>query len=337
MTYFWKSRRFLLLLCACYLLLPAGSIWAQSLDSRVSTDSLTIGETFEYALILQMDQEYERIQFPDTNAFPPSLELLNRQQFKLSEFSDSLIYSFQYFGNEDLQIPPMPVTLYSADDSTTLFSEPVALFFKTVVARGDTTLKPMKPNFTFGRMWWPWILAALLLSAALVWWFYFREEKEAEIEEPEKEIKPFYDPLKELEKTLQSLKDNSALAQNRDFKSFYSTLGDAIRRYFEDLYRIPALESTTSELLRFLEAYGVDDDLTEATRKVLRKADLVKFAKFTPTLDDAWNTHEEALVFLKRAKLADASRISRLKAEYNEQFILSTNPQKDESDKREDA
>jgi len=58
----------------------------------------------------------------------------------------------------------------------------------------------------------------------------------------------------------------------------------------------------------------------------------VKFAKFTPTLEDAWKTYDLALEFLERAKLADSARISRLKAKYNEQFTL-TSPQ----EKREGA
>jgi hypothetical protein len=197
-----------------------------------------------------------------------------------------------------------------------------------VVAEGDTTLKQMKPNFAFPRSWWPWVLAALALAGFLVWWFKFREEPETS-EEPKPEIKPFYNPLAELEKELQDIKANSNIAETKDFKLFYSEVGDAIRTYYEDLYQIPALESTSSELLRYLDAYGVDDKLTEKTRLILRKADLVKFAKFTPTLEDAWKTLEYAMEFLEQAKLTDSARIARLKAKYNEQFIL-TSPKENE-------
>lgn len=298
----------------------AGSISAQTVQSRVDTDSLTIGETFIFSLTIQLDQEYRKVQFPDTNSFPPSVELIERQQFKLSEFSDSLKYQLQYFGNEDLRIPSLPVTFYTESDSTVIYSEPVTLYFKTVVAEGDTTLKPMKPNYAFPRTWWPWLLAAALLAGILLWWFKFRDVEEEE-SEPEPEIQPFYNPLKELEKTLTAIKKDTDIAQSKDFKLFYSKVGDAIRAYFEDLYNIPALECTSSELLRYLEAYGVDHTLTEKTRIILRKADLVKFAKFTPTLDDAWKTYDHAIDFVERAKLADSARISRLKAKYNEQFM----------------
>ncbi|MEX2477329.1 MAG: hypothetical protein WD357_02760 [Gracilimonas sp.] len=302
------------------LFFSSGNAFAQNVQARVNTDSLSIGDTFKYSLTIQLDKEYQRVEFPDTNSFPSSVDLIDRQQFKLSEFSDSLIYDLQYFGNEDLRIPSMPITFYSAQDTSVVSTEPIFLYFKTVVAEGDTTLKPMKPNFGFPRLWWPWILAAFLIAAFLIWWYRFREQQEKEEPEPEPEIKPFYNPIKELEIELKNIKEESSIAETKDFKAFYSSIGDAIRLYYEELYKIPALESTTSEMLRYVEAYGVDDTMAEKTRLVLQRADLVKFAKFTPTLDDAWKTYDHAVEFLERAKLADSARISRLKAKYDAQF-----------------
>lgn len=308
------------LLTLLILLFFTANIHAQTVRTNIDTDSLSIGDTFRYSLIIQQDQEYQKIEFPDSTSFPPSVELIDKQQFKLSEFTDSLIYNLQYFGDEDLNLRGMPVTFYSEDDTIQLRTEPALLYFKSVVAEGDTTLKPMKPNFSFSRPWWPWILAGSLLAAFLIWWYKFREEpKEAE-PEPQIEIKPFYNPVKELEKSLLSIKKESNIAETKNFKLFYSEVGDAIRTYFEELYNIPALESTSTELIRYLDAYGVDDIMTEKTRIILRKADLVKFAKFTPSIDDAWETFDQAIEFMERAKLADSARISRLKAKYEKQF-----------------
>jgi len=244
-----SALRLFILLVSC---LCTVQVFAQKVNTRVSTDSVTIGEVFEYALTIQVDQEYQRISFPDTNSFPSSLELIERQQFKLSEFSDSLVYNLQYFGTNDLEISTLPVTIFLEDDSITVYTDPVLVNFKTVVAEGDTTIKAMKPIFDFPRPWWPWILAGLALAGFLLWWFKFRKVPDAE-EEPKQEIEPFYNPLKELEKELMDIKENSEIAQTKDFKLFYSEVGDAIRTYFEDLYNIPALESTSSELLRYLD------------------------------------------------------------------------------------
>ena len=312
------ALRLFLLLVAC---LCSMQVVAQNVNTHVSTDSITVGQIFKYSLTVQLNQEYQRVQFPDTNAFPSSVEFTERQQFKLSEFSDSLVYNLQYFGNQNLQISSLPVTIFMDTDSTVIYTDPVLVSFKNVVAEGDTTLKPMKPIYAFPRPWWPWVLAGLAIIALLIWWFRFRDRaEETSIETPE--IEPFYNPLVALESKLQAIKKDSQLAETKNFKLFYSELGDAIRAYYEELYKIPALESTSGELMRYLGAYGVDDELTEKTRLILKKADLVKFAKYTPTLDDAWKTYEMALEFSERAKLADSARIARLKAKYNEQFEM---------------
>lgn len=314
----------LLFLLLLILTVNSALIYGQSVHSRVSSDSLTIGEVFEYSIILQQDKEYQRIKFPDTTSFPSSLELIERHQFKVSEYSDSLVYKLQFFANKDISLPQLPVQLYTESDSVSVYTDPAYLNFKSVVAAKDTTLKPMKPNFAFPRTWWPWIFALILLAAFLYWWFYMREIPKESQPEPEPKIAPFHNPLKALERNLTEIKKQSDIAETKDFKTFYSQLGDAIRTYFEELYRIPALESTSTELIRYLDAYGVDDMLTEKTRIILRRADLVKFAKFTPTLEDAWNTYDEAIAFLERAKKTDSARISRLKAKYREKLELQT-------------
>lgn len=125
------------------------------MKTYVSTDSLTIGEKFEYSLTLQLDQEYNNIVFPDTNAFPPSVDLIEKRQYKLSEFSDSLVYSMQFFGNEDLEISSLPVSLYAIEDSSEIYSDPVTLYFKTVVAEGDSTFKSMRDIFEFPELYGP--------------------------------------------------------------------------------------------------------------------------------------------------------------------------------------
>ncbi|MTI87570.1 MAG: hypothetical protein FH748_06330 [Balneolaceae bacterium] len=303
-------------------LMLSASLSAQNIKTYTSADSLKAGDVFNFSILTQLNKEYDRIQFPDTSAFPGELELVGQQQFKLSTFSDSLSYRIQFFATEDVIIPPLPVLIISKTDTTQLFTKPVQLYFKTVLPKEaqESEFKPLKNIFDFPRLIWPWLLAALALAAGLIWWFFYREEEEfEEIEEVSKPV-VFHNPLEELENDLQQIRQNTRIAETKDFKLFYSQVSDAIRTYYEDLYQIPALESTTRELLRYLEAYGVDHEMTDTTRKVLNRSDMVKFAKFTPTLDDAWKTYDLAIHFRDRARQVDSGRISRLKREFNQQF-----------------
>lgn len=294
---------------------------AQNSSASSSKDSLTVGEVFTISLKLQLDQPYDKVVFPDSSAFPPVFELLNTQQFRVTDFADSILYRLQFFGNTDVTLPPFRILLINARDTSAIFTNPIALYFKTILPSEDAELKPLKPIFDISGF--PWALAiislALLLAAALA---YYTWRKKANKEPVQEEVvfDPYVSPLNELEATLNYLKQEYDLATTKDYKYFYTSLSDSVRAYFEELYNIPALESTSRELFRYLDAFGVDHEMIKSTRLILNRSDMVKFAKYTPTLDDAWTCYQYTVDFLDRARLVDASRISRKKSNYEAQF-----------------
>lgn len=296
-------------------------VQAQTLRSSIPGDSLEAGEVFHISLVLQTEREYTDINFPDTTHFPTDLLVLERQQYKVSDFTDSLSYRLQFFGTENIPLNPLPVQLISDSDTTMLFTEPSVLFFRTLLEAdtSQTAFKPAKPNFEFPRPLWPWLLAVGLLIAAALWWFYFRKKEE----EPEQEVQAappavFVDPLDELERRLQQIRNNRQPEKSGDFKGFYSETGDAVRAYYERVYQIPALESTTGELSRMLDSRGIDHELINHSRYILNRADMVKFAKFTPTADEAWLTFRRAEDFLQRARAVDEAKVRRLRLQFEE-------------------
>ncbi len=297
------------------------SSMAQNSSASASKDSLTVGEVFTISLKLQLDQPYDKVEFPDSSAFPPVLELLNTQQFRVTDFADSVLYTLQFFGNQDITLPPFRILLINARDTSAIFTNPIALYFKTILPSEDAELKPLKPIFDISGFPWALVIIALaLLLAAALAYYTWRKNQNKEPVQKEVEFEPYISPLTELETTLNYLKQEYDLANTKDYKFFYTSLSDSIRAYFEELYNIPALESTSRELFRYLDAFGVDHEMIKSTRLVLNRSDMVKFAKYTPTLDDAWACYQYAIDFLDRARLVDASRISRKKAYYEEQF-----------------
>ncbi len=297
------------------------SSFAQNSSASSSKDSLTVGEVFTISLKLQLDQPYDKVVFPDSSAFPPILELLNTQQFRVTDFADSVLYRLQFFGNTDVTLPPFRILLINARDTSAIFTNPLALYFKTVLPSEDAELKPLKPIFDISGF--PWALAIIVLTlllAAAFAYYTWRKKNDKEPVQEEIVFDPFISPLSELETTLNFLKQEYDLAATKDYKYFYSSLSDSVRAYFEELYNIPALESTSRELFRYLDAFGVDHEMIKSTRQVLNRSDMVKFAKYTPTLDDAWTCYQYAVDFLDRARLIDASRISRKKSNYEAQF-----------------
>lgn len=308
------------LYCISFFILLSGQAYSQSGFITSSVDSVTVGEVFNISLKVQLDKEYDRINYPDSAGFPKEIELLSSQQFRITDFADSISYRVQFFGSKDLNIAPLQIGLVSDSDTTYAYSNGLPLFFKTVLPAEDAELKPMKPIFDFKGF--PWAAVLITIAVLLAAFFTYRilTKKEPEPERKPFEFEPFQNPLNDLEVSLSKLKNEYDLAVTKDFKYFYSTLSDSVRAYFEELYNIPALESTTRELMRFLDAFGVDIEMVKATRTILSRSDMVKFAKYTPTLEDAWDCYQTAVDFVDRARLVDASRISRKKQAYEASY-----------------
>ncbi|MNF29168.1 hypothetical protein D3C84_98660 [compost metagenome] len=131
--------------------------------------------------------------------------------------------------------------------------------------------------------WWKYLLILILIIGigGLVYW-YLRKYQKKKIEE---EI--FKTPIEKATSLLQTL-ETKELWQKGEIKAYYSELTDITRNYIEEAIEIPAMESTTSELIQGLRAASVKKKMTlsqetiENLERVLKQADLVKFAKSKP-------------------------------------------------------
>ena len=130
-----------------------------------------------------------------------------------------------------------------------------------------------------------WILAGLIVIAAGIWIYWYYKKKQAEKAGIVKVIK-----RKPHETALNSLREieGKKLWQNGYIKQFHTEITEVIRRYYEERYRIPALELTTSELLQKLSNKKESQKILDITSGFLTNADMVKFAKFIP-MDDINN------------------------------------------------
>jgi len=153
--------------------------------------------------------------------------------------------------------------------------------------------------------WWKYllILALILGVAAAVYWFIKKQQKK-KIEE-----EVYKTPIEKATNLLNNL-EKKELWQKGEVKSYYSELTDIARNYIEEAIEIPAMESTTSELIEGLRAASVKKKMTvsqetiENLERVLKQADLVKFAKSKPLdyeITEDKNKIEKAILTLDRA------------------------------------
>ncbi|MFN2424988.1 MAG: hypothetical protein ABR587_00925 [Candidatus Binatia bacterium] len=170
------------------------------------------------------------------------------------------------------------------EQSYELVTERIPFEVSSVVpANASNELKPLRdrlePLREPGRMW-PWLLALLALAAIaapLVW----RSLKAARAKALRRSA---YDVARA---RLDALSSHKIPAEEDEIDNFFVELSALIRRYLEDRFELRAPELTTEE---FLQVASASPDLDEAhqgfLRDFLRRADMVKFARFLPPPDE---------------------------------------------------
>lgn len=297
-------------------LLP--SLQAQRVINYLSDDSLAVGDTFTYTLVDKKANTDEKLILPDSSAFGDFIYVNSIKHFKLDPRGDSVVYNLSFFGDRDTLLPIRSVSMNKpSGDTIDYIVASAPLFFKSVLPDTSTVFKPYKPLITFTSLFWLFVLIAMAIIAYASWFFYRKyklaqEQKNAETPAVFNNS-PFINPIKVLETRLYELKKIPSDYIIHDAKTNYIKLGNAFRAYFEDVYKFPALEQTSSEIIRQIRAQTLDQKLIGTIAKMLRDADMVKFAKFVPT-EELWESHiADALNLMEQFKLEDIGRIDAIK------------------------
>jgi hypothetical protein len=97
-------------------------------------------------------------------------------------------------------------------------------------------------------------------------------------------------------------------------KQYYSEVTDVLRRYLENRYRQPALEETTDEIMTGLQRLRFTPDLLGAMERILRRADLVKFAKSQPSIQEHEETFSVIYDVVDRTKIVSMTPVPATEA-----------------------
>ncbi|NOZ45952.1 MAG: hypothetical protein GXO79_04135 [Chlorobi bacterium] len=174
---------------------------------------------------------------------------------------------------------------------------------------------PIKAPLTFREIL-PYALIGyfiLFIISFLVYYFEKRKKNEPVFA---RKIKPKEPPHIIAYRNLDRLR-NEKLWQKNMVKKFHSVLTETIRRYIEDRFFVDAMEKTSNELLISLkENKLLDSILFEKVEKMLKLADLVKFAKHIPLADENELSLKDAYYFVDKTKQVFV---------HNEQETVKTN------------
>ncbi|MCH8494978.1 MAG: hypothetical protein LAT57_05010 [Balneolales bacterium] len=287
----------------------------QSVRSFAFPDSLAIGDNFTFVITSQYPPGRYQPVYPDETAFDDAFEFISVQRYRGVQSRDSIVYRLQFFALQDTLMPELPVNFIGSEADQSVLTPPVPLYFKSLLDPVSDDLRPLKPIFEFARSYVPFILGGLLLIiiAAILWLYRDRfKQREPEVLPEPVPVPPFVNPLKRLSDEINELQ----AVNYDDYKELYSRLSIAFREYFEDVYDILALESTTKEVLRDLSVQGLDDLLHKKLAKLLRDSDMAKFARYKPTTDQVADILVLANEMLQSLKKFDAHRLSSMKYDY---------------------
>lgn len=286
----FKTRQSRTLVLVLLFVLGFWSITSAQVTSSIDSTQIKIGEQIIYKIQVEVDTT-ALVVFPEGQTFM-RLEMI--ESYKIDTTKQNATYNLvkkyglTQFDSGAYTIPKQKIII----GDKTFFTDSLKVEVNTIAV--DTTkqglydIKPFIEVEKSSSNWWLPLLYVLLTLAVvgfILYWFVWR--KKPLTQEEKIALLPPYDRAKLALKTL----DESAYLQNEELKEYYSELTFIIRRYLDEKVYDRALESTTDELVTRLNILkdGNQIDISKEDIKniesILKRADLVKFAKSAPDIE----------------------------------------------------
>ena len=271
--------------CILFSLTSAGQV-----TSSIDSTAIKIGEELRYRIQVDVDST-SLVVFSEEQTFQP-LEIINSYPIDSTKkggyYTLTKTYGLTQFDSGAYTIPKQKIIIGDKifyTDSLKVQVNPV------VVDTTKQTLFDIKPITDVQRTrsnLWAYIalvLLALLAVTGLVYWFFWRKKPLTEAEKIAA-LPPYERAKLALEKL-----DEDHYFKNEDVKMFYSDLTLILRQYLDEKVYDQSLESTTDELVFRLKTLQAANQISLGANTIrnietiLKRADLVKFAKSKPDFE----------------------------------------------------
>jgi hypothetical protein len=277
------SQNLLLSMCCSFIsLLGYGQI-----SSSIDSTAIKIGAELLYKIEVKTDSS-TLVVFSEEQTFQP-LEMINSYAVDTTKkdgyYQFTKTYGLTQFDSGVYTIPRQKINLGGKlfyTDSLEVQVNPVLV---------DTTkqklfdIKPLTEVEKSPSGFWGGFALFMLIFlsiSGLLYWFVWRKKPLSEAEKIAA-LKPYERAKLALEKL-----DEEQYFQNEEIKTYYSDLTLILRQYLDEKVYEQSLESTTDELVLRLKTLKEANQITlspETIRNIetiLKRADLVKFAKSKP-------------------------------------------------------
>lgn len=289
-----------------------GRIYAQSVTVDASIDSLQIliGEQAHIKLEVSLDAnkraifpvikdtlvrgvEVLDVAKPDTQWLNDGKRTLITQMYTITSFDSALYY-----------LPPMEVIV----DNQPYRSKALALMVYSVKVPLDS-LHPesmfgpktvMKPPFAW-EDWYAFIACVLLLAPFLLLTIYlFKRIRDNKPIIRKVKVEPKLPPHQVAMQEIERIKQEKVWQKGLP-KEYYTELTDTLRLYIKERFHFNALEMTSGEIIEKLLEHN-DKEAIADLRELFQTADLVKFAKHNPMMNENDANLLNAIDFINETK-----------------------------------
>jgi hypothetical protein len=280
-----------------------------AVTAQVDQERITVGDPFHYVVTVYTPTRARAIwsENQPVGSFE-TLDFAHRGPVAHSSggFSDTLRYTLTVFSTGVHVIPPCSLSWMLEDSSVFVAAaDSIPVTVVSVIEDEATDIRDIKdPKEIPDELpWYVWAgLVVLVLGAIAAGVYLYRRWKRpgtAPHEAREVERLPHDIALDELNNLLR----REWLAQGK-IKEHYSDLSEIIRRYIAARYGVAAMELTTTELLRIIDAFALSHDERHRLSELLGESDLVKFAKYIPDEARRNRSVPEAIRFVEHTRPA---------------------------------
>ena len=272
--------------------------WLQVKESAISRDSILVGEQVVWSTVMEMPQEQEIM-------FAPYSAVVEAEKAPIDVVHDIQIDTLAIKnGKKELQARilltsfdsgyyklPLMVALTPQGDTIYLDS-PFLDVTNTQIDTANFVMHPLKGQARYPltvKEVLPWValgVLVILLGYLLYRYIRYRRENRDFFGKPIVQDPPHIVALRELDKIR-----GEKLWQNGKEKLYYTGITDTLRGYIEARYGVGAMEMTSSEIMESLKGKDIEERRYSELDGLFRTADLVKFAKYVPQVDE----NEEAI------------------------------------------
>lgn len=277
------KKTYLIYIAICF----SFTVYSQENPVKTSLDTtfIRIGEQFQYKL--SVDKK-DKVVFPKLQ-----LDSLHKIEVVESLPVDTLKnklekkYLLTSFDSGQYIIPQQQLLINNQKYLTD------SLLINVATVKVDTTKQKMfpikavknEPKTIDDYLYLWWLIFPLLAIIAVILYFVLRKKVKKE------PVAVYIPPIQEAMERLKALDEKQLLKQQK-IKLYYSELTEIVRTYIQKDINIPALESTTDELLETINDFnessklGISKETIAELKEILQNADLVKFAKSKPVVEE---------------------------------------------------